>query len=118
MLFHVVEGVLRNSLLKNEVFQLMAIAVVLYSCCYFTEAVEENFIISTVFLIIPEQREDMGTWRLSKNLPVILTTLSLTARTYCSSETQKSYSDPCHLRIRSKAPFLELHTHTFLSKMA
>ena len=68
VLFHVVKGILRNSLLKDEIFQLMAVAVVLYTRCYFTEAVQENFIISAVLLIIPEWREEMVARRLSKNL--------------------------------------------------
>lgn len=67
MLFHVIQGILCNPLLQDEIFQLMAVVVVLYSCCYLTETIQEHFIISTVLLIIPEQREEMVT------LPVILT---------------------------------------------
>lgn len=88
----------------------MAVAVVLYSCCYFTEAIQENFIISTVLLIIPEQREETVTQ------PVILIYIITERCTWSSSETQKSHSDHCHLKIFSEDLFLELELTYFFQK--
>lgn len=88
----------------------MAVAVVLYSCCNFTEAIQENFIISTVLLIIPEQRQEMIT------LPVILTDIITELCTCPSSETQKSFSGPCHLKIHSEDLFLKLELPYFFQK--
>lgn len=63
-----------------------------------------------MLLIIPEQREEMVT------LPVILIFI-ITARGTCpSSETQKSYSGPCHPTILSKDLFLKLELIYFFQK--
>lgn len=55
MFLHIVQSTLCNSLLQDEVFKLMTIAVVLDSCSYFTEAVQEDFVICAVLLIIPSR---------------------------------------------------------------
>lgn len=53
MFLHVVQGTLGDPLLEDEVFQLMAVAVVFDSGCDFAEAVEEDLVICTVLLIVP-----------------------------------------------------------------
>lgn len=57
---HVVQGILCDTLLQDEVFQLVSVAVVLDAGCDLTETVQEHFIISAVFIIIPrtEERSD------------------------------------------------------------
>jgi len=54
MFLHIVQSTLGDALLQDEVFQLMAVTIVLDSCSYFTEAVQEDLVICTVLLIIPE----------------------------------------------------------------
>ena len=53
VLLHVVQGTLGDALLQNQILQLMPIAVVLDAGCNFTEAVQEDLIITTVIFIIP-----------------------------------------------------------------
>lgn len=57
MLLHIVKCALGDSLLENQVLQLMPVAVVLDAGCYLTEAVQEDFIIATVVFIIPGRKE-------------------------------------------------------------
>lgn len=56
MLLHVIKCILGNSLLENQILQLVPIAVVLDAGCYFTEAVQEDFVIATVIFIIPTRK--------------------------------------------------------------
>lgn len=65
-----------------------------------------------MLLIIPERGETKGDLELlQESLPVILITLLLKACTHPSSKTQKTNSDPCHLRIYFKAPLSKLYAH-------
>lgn len=57
VLFHVVKRTLGDSLLENQILQLVPIAVVLDASGYFTEAVQEDFIIAAVIFIIPRWKE-------------------------------------------------------------
>ena len=53
MFLHVVQGTLADSLLEDQVLQLMAVAVVLDSRCDLAEAVEEDLVVRTVLLVVP-----------------------------------------------------------------
>lgn len=53
MFLHVVQGALCDSFLENKIFQLVAVAVVFDSSSDFTEAIQKDFVISTVLFIIP-----------------------------------------------------------------
>lgn len=53
MLFHVVQGILGDPLLQDEILQLMTIAVVLDTSSNFAEAIQEDFVISTMVFIVP-----------------------------------------------------------------
>lgn len=53
MFLHVVQSTLSDSLLENEIFQLVAVAVIFDSSSDFTEAIQEHFVIGTVLFIIP-----------------------------------------------------------------
>lgn len=53
MFLHVVQGALSDSLLQDQVLQLVAIAVVLDASSDLTEAVQKDLIVRTVLLIIP-----------------------------------------------------------------
>lgn len=53
MFLHVVQSALSDALLKDEIFKLMAVTVILDPCCDFTETVEENFIVCNVLFVIP-----------------------------------------------------------------
>lgn len=55
VLFHVVQGILGDSPLQDEVLQLMTIAVVLDASSNFAEAIQEDFVISTMVFIIPRR---------------------------------------------------------------
>lgn len=55
MLFHVVQGILGDSLLQDEVLQLMTIAVVLDTGSNLAEAIQEDFVIPTVVFIVPRR---------------------------------------------------------------
>lgn len=53
MLLHVVQCILCDSFLENQIFQLMAIAVVFDSSSNFTEAIQKDLVVRTVLFIIP-----------------------------------------------------------------
>lgn len=53
MFLHVVQSTLSDSLLENEIFQLVAVAVIFDSSSNFAEAIQEHFVIGTVLFIIP-----------------------------------------------------------------
>lgn len=55
MLFHVVQGILGDSLLQDEILQLMTIAVVLDTGSNFAEAIQEDFVIPTMVFIVPRK---------------------------------------------------------------
>lgn len=55
MLFHVVQGTLSDSLLQDEVLQLMTIAVVLDTGSNLAEAIQEDFVIPTMVFIVPKR---------------------------------------------------------------
>lgn len=55
MLFHVVQGTLGDSLLQDEVLQLMTIAVVLDTGSNLAEAIQEDFVIPTMVFIVPRR---------------------------------------------------------------
>lgn len=55
MLFHVVQGTLGDSLLQDEVLQLMTIAVVLDTSSNLAEAIQEDFVIPTMVFIVPRR---------------------------------------------------------------
>lgn len=55
MLLHVVQGILGNSLLQDEVLQLVTVAVVLDTCSNFAEAIQEDFVVPTMVFIIPRR---------------------------------------------------------------
>lgn len=55
MFLHVVQCTLCDSLLENEIFQLMAIAVIFDTSSNFTEAIQKHFVIRTVLLVVPEK---------------------------------------------------------------
>lgn len=55
MLLHVVKSVLCDSLLENQVFQLMTIAVVFDPSSDFAETVQKHFVVGTVLFIVPEE---------------------------------------------------------------
>lgn len=60
MLLHVVQSVLRDSFLENEVFQLMAIAVIFDPSGDFAETVQKHFVVCAVLFIVPEGMERRG----------------------------------------------------------
>lgn len=53
MLLHVVQRALRDSLLEDQVLQLMPVAAVLDAGRDLTEAVQEDLIVATVVFVIP-----------------------------------------------------------------
>lgn len=56
MFLHVVQCTLSDALLKNEVFELMAVAVVFNSSCDFTETVQKHLVFCAVLLVVPENK--------------------------------------------------------------
>lgn len=55
MSLHVVQSTLCDSFLENEIFQLMAVAVVFDSRGDFAEAIQEHFVICAVLFVVPEK---------------------------------------------------------------
>lgn len=53
MFLHVVQRTLGDSLLENQVLQLMPVAAALDAGCDLAEAVQEDFIVATVVFIVP-----------------------------------------------------------------
>lgn len=53
MSLHVVQRTLRDSFLENEIFQLMAIAVVFDPCGDFAEAIQKHFVVCAVLFVVP-----------------------------------------------------------------
>lgn len=60
MFLHVVQSALRDSFLENEIFQLMAVAVVLDPGGDFAETVQKHFVVGAVLLIVPVETKAEG----------------------------------------------------------
>lgn len=57
MFFHVVQSILGDSLLQDEILQLVSIAVVLDTSSNFAETIQEDFVIPTVVFIVPREHK-------------------------------------------------------------